>query len=120
MITTEWDIHTDKVPYSSDRWATSGRGWLFANKGYQRKDGASYGSDYVTLGHYLAYSPGYEGHTTDYVHAVSCVTRESSWHATPESAQASGRVASYFANEHRRAGGYQHTAEDIERMQVRA
>ena len=121
MITLEWDKHTARVPHASTRWASSDRGWLFASRA-PRRIGAVYGRDYVTLGHYLAYSP----HALDYVHAVSCVTRESTWHETAESAatwietQARGKVSVYFGDEHRRFGGYVLEADKITRTAVRS
>lgn len=46
---TEWDCHWASVPYESDRWASSDRGWLF---GYTDETK----TQYRCLGHYLDYS----------------------------------------------------------------
>ncbi len=121
-ITLEWNDHTDKVPHASDRWASSDRGWLFATLG---KTHIHYGTDYITLGHYLDYG-GCEGYAekTLTVHAVSCVDRSSAHFATVTEArawieaQSKGREARYFAECHRTAGGYLHNAQKIAATEV--
>jgi hypothetical protein len=114
-IVLRWDIHEKSAPYESDRWASSDRGWLFAEI-YPRSLSISVtGTTHVCLGHYLDYErPGEPS-----VHAVSCVTRESKHFASPSDAQtwilaqASGRVTDYFAACHQ---GYEHQKDAYRRM----
>jgi hypothetical protein len=109
-----------KAPYSSDQWASTDRGWIFAVRG-DRQDGY-YGEDYVTLGHYLDYEPC--GYARPAVHAHSCVTRQSKHFETPTEArlwileQAKGQVAKHFAQEAQSRGVYQHQVEEIARFPV--
>jgi hypothetical protein len=106
-ITLEWDAHTRKALYESDRWAASDRGWLYATIQPSSMSIQVTGTTYVTLGHYL----DYERDGKPYVHAVSCVTRESIVVDTPEQArswieaQAAGRIARFFGDCHQ---GYEH------------
>jgi hypothetical protein len=120
-IRIELDEHERTAPYESDRWASSDRGWVFAYKGEEEKAYPSYGRDYVTVGHYLDYGPE-KGPAN--VHAVCCVTRESCHVATPKEAiawimaQASGKVAGYFANEALARGAWTHDADAIRKLTV--
>ncbi len=123
-IALRWDVHEKAAPVASDRWAASDRGWLFAEITPAPHSCNVTGSTYVCLGHYLDYETANGERTADRaVHAVSCVTRDSAYFATPESArawiesEANGRVASHFASQH---NGYEHRKEAIRKMQVSA
>lgn len=116
-IVLEWDAHTKAAPYESDRWAATDRGWLYAHIQPSPMTIHVTGCTYVTLGHYL----DYEREGRPYVHAVSCVTRESQVFGSPEEArswiegQATGRIARFFGDCH---SGYEHRKNAIRGLPV--
>ncbi len=118
------DAHRKAAPHASDEWAASDRGWLRAKIVPAPMAISVTGTTHVCLGHWLDYErkEGEEHHGAS-VHAVSTVTRESQWFATPAEAlawllaQAAGRVAEHFASAH---NGYEHRKAEIRRMAVDA
>ena len=123
-IVLRWDVHEKAAPYESDRWAASDRGWLYAEIVPAPMTIHVTGTTAVCLGHYLDYeTANRERSEGRAVHAVSCVTRDSGYFASPESArawlesEARGRVASHFADCH---NGYEHRKEEIRKMRVAA
>jgi hypothetical protein len=123
----EWHAHRKAAPYSSDEWAASDRGWYRAYPGTSRMSEVMH-DESVCLGHYLDYEhkcdSAPDGKKT--VHAVSTVTRESSYHATPEAArqwlesEARGREFEYVLSMLRQKGTYEHVIDELRKRYGKA
>ncbi len=120
-IKTHWDAHRAAAPHESDEWAASDRGWLRAAPNTDATRAAMH-NETICLGHYLDYeTPRRDvADPAKTVHAVSCVTRNASYHATPEEARAwleaeAKGAFEYVLRELHSRGHYTHTIEELRR-----
>jgi hypothetical protein len=119
-VKTYWDANRKAAPYESDEWAVSDRGWLRAAGNTDRMRAEMHDETHC-LGHYLDYERKCSSapDETKTVHAVSCVTKNSSYHATPEEArawleaEAKGREFFYVLDQLRSRGAYTHVIDEL-------
>lgn len=110
-----WDACRKDASYSSNQWAATDRGWHRAHGVTPRMHKALSSQGSVCLGHYLDYeTPRHDQpDPTKTVHAVSCVSRQSSYFHTPAEARAwlesqTGNVFAFVIAELRKRGLYEH------------